>query len=146
MNGIRWDSLTGNGTSTETIAYSFADNNPSAGKSYYRLKQIDFNGTYKIYPAVEVNFAPVFNYTLEQNYPNPFNPDTKIKYSIPQTEQVTLKVYDVLGSEVAVLVNEVKEPGNYTVSFNGNKLSSGIYIYKIVSGTYTAIKKMILTK
>jgi len=136
----------GHGTSTETTAYSFADNNPSAGRTYYRLRQIDFNGTYKIYPAVEVNFAPVFNYTLEQNYPNPFNPETKIKYSIPQTELVTLKVYDVLGSEVAVLVNEVKEPGNYIVSFNGNKLSSGIYIYKIVSGTYSSIKKMILTK
>lgn len=144
-----WSALgfvNGSGTSTEVVNYSFTDNNPSSGRSYYRLKQIDFNGTFKIYNVAAVNFTPVLTYSLEQNYPNPFNPETRIRFSIPETEHVTLKVYDILGSEVAELVNEVKEAGNYSVSFNSENLSSGIYIYKLSAGTFSSIKKMILTK
>ena len=87
-----------------------------------------------------------FSYELAQNYPNPFNPSTKIEYSIPKASFVTLKVYDVLGREVATLVNEEKAVGRYEVEFNGNSLSSGIYFYKIQAGEYASVKKMILIR
>ncbi len=138
--------VNGNGTSTRTTDYTFTDNKPLNGRSFYRLKQVDFYGTYKLYNPVEVSFSPVFSFSLAQNYPNPFNPETRINFSTGKTELVTLKVYDVLGSEAASLVNEVKEPGNYSVSFDGSKLASGIYIYKLSAGTFTSIKKMILSK
>lgn len=138
--------INGNGTSTTAADYSFTDNKPLDGRSFYRLKQIDFDGTYKIYNPVEVSFNQVFSFSLSQNYPNPFNPETRINFSTGKTELVTLKVYDVLGSETALLINEVKEPGNYSVSFDGSRLASGIYIYKLTAGTFTSIKKMILSK
>ncbi len=85
-------------------------------------------------------------YALSQNYPNPFNPSTKINFSIPTTGLVTVKVYDVLGKEVATLINEVKNPGNYIVEFNGSNLSSGAYFYKIQSGDFSSVKRMVLVK
>jgi hypothetical protein len=85
-------------------------------------------------------------FSLEQNYPNPFNPSTKIKYSIPNSEFVTLKVYDVLGNEVATLVNEEKSAGSYEVNFNASQLSSGIYFYKLQTGNFAETKKMLLLK
>jgi len=87
-------------------------------------------------------------YSLSQNYPNPFNPSTVINYSIPQNSLVTLKVYDMSGKEVAVLVNGQTAPGNYSVNFNANayNLSSGIYFYKIVAGNFVNVKKLVLIK
>ncbi|MCW9094638.1 MAG: 5'-nucleotidase C-terminal domain-containing protein, partial [Ignavibacteriaceae bacterium] len=85
-------------------------------------------------------------YALEQNYPNPFNPSTTIKYSVPNAENVQLKVYDVIGNEVATLVNETKSPGSYEVPFNASQLSSGVYIYSIRAGNFVETKKMILMK
>lgn len=85
-------------------------------------------------------------FNLEQNYPNPFNPSTTIRYSIPTSEFVTLKVYDVLGREVQTLVNEEKATGSYEVSFNAAGLSSGIYFYKLQAGSFIETKKMILIK
>ncbi|MBU0473797.1 MAG: T9SS type A sorting domain-containing protein [Bacteroidetes bacterium] len=91
-------------------------------------------------------------YKLEQNYPNPFNPSTTIKYSIPRNteyysvNQVTLKVFNILGQEVAELVNEVKSAGNYEINFNASYLTSGVYFYKIQSGKYSSTKKMILLR
>ncbi len=85
-------------------------------------------------------------FKLSQNYPNPFNPSTMIEYSIANQQKVELKVYDVLGREVATLVNEIQNPGSYNVMFNAASLSSGIYFYKLVSGSYSDIKKMILVK
>lgn len=85
-------------------------------------------------------------FTLEQNYPNPFNPSTTIRYSIPTSEFVSLKVYDVLGNEVATLVNEEKSAGSYEVEFNASLLSSGIYFYKLQVGNFVETKKMILMK
>ena len=85
-------------------------------------------------------------YSLNQNYPNPFNPVTKISYAIPVTGLVTLKVYDITGKEVASLVNEVKAAGNYIVDFNGANLSSGAYFYKLESGSFSAVKKLMLIK
>jgi hypothetical protein len=86
------------------------------------------------------------NYILSQNFPNPFNPVTRINYALPKAGVVTLKVYDVLGKETAVLVNEYKNAGNYTAEFNGTSMPSGIYFYKLSSGNFTSIKKMSLVK
>ena len=85
-------------------------------------------------------------FQLEQNYPNPFNPSTKIRYSIPQEGNVTLKIYDVLGNEVTTLANEEKPAGVYEVEFNASKLSSGIYIYKLTAANFIQNRKMILVK
>jgi hypothetical protein len=86
------------------------------------------------------------SYKLEQNYPNPFNPATNIKYSVPAPGMVTIKVYDILGSEVATLVNEEKSAGSYEVRFNAGTLSSGVYFYNIKAGSYNITKKMMLLK
>jgi hypothetical protein len=85
-------------------------------------------------------------YSLSQNYPNPFNPSTSIKFSIPEATDVVLKVYDILGSEVAVLVNDRIEAGNYTVDFDASRFASGMYIYSIKAGEYSSSKKMMLLK
>ena len=86
------------------------------------------------------------NFSLKQNYPNPFNPTTTINFSIPKTSFVTLKVYDVLGKEIATLVNEEKHAGNYNVKFKANGLPSGIYFYRIIAGEYSQTRKMIIMK
>ncbi|MEO8231335.1 MAG: T9SS type A sorting domain-containing protein [Ignavibacteriota bacterium] len=86
------------------------------------------------------------DYNLDQNYPNPFNPNTKISYSIKEEGLVTLKVYDILGKEIATLVNENKPSGNYEAEFNASQLPSGMYIYKIQAGKFSDVKKMLLTK
>ena len=94
----------------------------------------------------EVDGAVPSEYSLSQNYPNPFNPTTKISFSIPVSEQVTIKVYDVLGKEVATLLNEVKSAGTYEVDFNASNLSSGLYVYTISSGKFMQSRKMMLLK
>jgi len=86
------------------------------------------------------------DYSLSQNYPNPFNPSTSIQYSVSNGQYVSLKVYDVLGTEVATLVNEEKPQGTYEVEFDGTDLPSGIYIYRLTSGSFTASKKLVLLK
>lgn len=88
----------------------------------------------------------VKTYALVQNYPNPFNPTTTIKYQIPKNGLVTLKVYDILGSEVTTLVNEFKNIGRYEISFDASKLSSGVYIYRLTANDFSNSKKMILMK
>jgi len=94
----------------------------------------------------------IFSYTgpkefkLEQNYPNPFNPTTSIQYQISSISDVTLKVYDILGSEVAALVNEEQQPGYYEVHFSGSSLASGMYVYRLQAGEYISTKKMMLLK
>ena len=83
---------------------------------------------------------------MDQNYPNPFNPTTTIKYSIKEKSSVELKIYDLLGSEIAALVNEEKAPGNYDVSFDASSLSSGVYLYTIKAGSFVQTRKMLLMK
>ena len=99
-------------------------------------------------PPVEVTSfsSPISGFKLAQNYPNPFNPATTIKYSLPENSFVTLKVYNILGKEVATLVNEEKSTGIYEVSFNATNLPSGIYFYTIHAGKLMETKKMILIK
>jgi len=88
----------------------------------------------------------VFTYSLSHNYPNPFNPSTIIKFSIPETRYIKLKVYDILGNEVATLVNEEKTPGNYSVEWNASSLASGVYVYRLQAGSFVQTRKMILMK
>ena len=135
----------GNGTTTEKQEYTFVDKNITTGKYYYRLKQIDFDGTFEYSNEIEVDAAPV-SFSLEQNYPNPFNPSTKISYSIPHKSFVTLKVYDPLGRIVDELVSEEKEAGRYELDFNAVDLSSGVYFYKLEAGDFIQTKKMILVR
>lgn len=85
-------------------------------------------------------------YKLSQNYPNPFNPVKRINYSIPQQGMVSIKVFDVLGKEVTTLVNEIKQPGSYDVEFNAANLSSGVYFYRIQSGDFRDVKRMVVIK
>jgi hypothetical protein len=85
-------------------------------------------------------------FALHQNYPNPFNPSTTIQYQIPKANHVTLNVFDVLGREVATLVNEQKPAGTYTVQFEGSGLTSGVYFYRLQSGTYSDTKKLVLLR
>ncbi len=149
MNQNNWQRVgfvQGNGTSTNPHAYTFADKNLNAGSYSYRLKQVDNDGSYKYINLSESFTIEPGDYSLSQNYPNPFNPTTVIKYSVPEKNQVTIKIYNVLGSQVATLVNEVKPAGNYEVSFNASELSSGVYYYTISAGKFTSTKKMILMK
>jgi hypothetical protein len=93
-----------------------------------------------------LNYTPPTGYRLEQNFPNPFNPVTTIQYQLPVNAKVTLKVYDILGAEVATLVNEVQEAGYRQVRFDALALSSGVYIYRLAAGNYISIKKMMVIK
>jgi hypothetical protein len=122
----------------------------------YKIRARDMNNNYSPYSnVVTIEFRELgkksasrinFDYNLGQNYPNPFNPITQIDYSIKSAGMVTLKVYDMLGKEVAELVSERKEPGNYSVEFNPANLPSGIYIYKLTAGKFIDTKKLILLK
>jgi len=136
----------GNGTTTRKHSYSFIDENVSRGIYQYRLKQIDFNGSFEYSKTVKIEISLPGEYALSQNCPNPFNPATTINYSIPEKSLVKIKVYDILGKEITTLVNEVKQPGNYTADFNAADLSSGVYIYKLECEKYHAIKKMLLIR
>lgn len=142
----------GKGTATETNYYSFTDRNLTAGKYYYRLKQVDFDGKFEYSPTVEVDIT-ANEFVLMQNYPNPFNPITKIKFTIPavtlsevEGSFVSLKIFDILGNETAVLVNEEKPAGNYEVIFDASSLSSGTYFYRLQAGDFIQTKKLVLMK
>jgi hypothetical protein len=115
--------------------------------SYYKLtprKDDDFIGF--VTDVKENNTALPYSYELAQNYPNPFNPSTVISYSIPNTSNVSIKIFNLLGQEVKTLVNETKAPGNYQVNFNASNLSSGIYFYTLRAGNFYQVKKMMLLK
>jgi hypothetical protein len=92
------------------------------------------------------NGNPQLTYRLEQNYPNPFNPSTVIRFQISTREFVTLKVYDILGREVATLINVEKPAGNYNVEFNAQDLTSGVYVYRLQAGNFSDVKKLLLLK
>ncbi|MCU0406972.1 MAG: T9SS type A sorting domain-containing protein [Ignavibacteriaceae bacterium] len=137
----------GFGTTTELRSYSYTDAGLSSGTYFYRIKQIDYNGTFTYYnlaSLVEVSTPDVFE--LTQNYPNPFNPTTAINYSIAKTTNVQLVIFNSIGEEIAVMVNETQQPGRYSVNFDAASLSSGVYFYKLVAGDFVSIKKMLLLK
>ncbi len=138
--------VSGFGSTTEPKSYSYSDQSVENGNNYYRLKQIDYDGSYVYSVILKVDFKVFNSYVLEQNYPNPFNPTTVIKYSTPEVSKVMLKLFNLLGEEVATLVNEEKVAGNYTVEFNAATLPSGVYFYRIQAGDFIQIKRMLLLK
>jgi hypothetical protein len=136
----------GNGTISEPRSYIYTDVNAENGVNYYRLKQIDFNGTYEYSPEVEVDVNGPLSFDLAQNYPNPFNPSTSIKYSVPESGNIRLSVFNIVGEEVAVLVDGFSQAGFYEVTFDASNLSTGVYLYKLQSANSVQTKKMMLLK
>jgi photosystem II stability/assembly factor-like uncharacterized protein len=137
----------GNGTSNTEHTYSFADANVSSGTYVYRLKQIDNDGTYKYSSEAEITIAVPAVFALNQNYPNPFNPSTTMNFTLAQDGYTTLKMYDVLGKEVATLIDgEMKAGVQNTVTFDASKLSSGVYFLRLASSGNAQLKKMLLLK
>ncbi len=140
--------VSGHGTVSNPVNYSFTDRSISSGSYSYRLKQIDFNGSFEYFNlSGDVNIGVPSEYSLSQNYPNPFNPATKIDYQMPADGNVTISLYDISGREVMQLVNENKPAGYYSLTLNASSLSSGIYFYKIsASGGFVNTKKLMLVK
>lgn len=139
-------SINGKGTTNETSEYSYSDNNLSAGIYVYRIKQQDFDGSTIYSKQITVEVKILESFTLYQNYPNPFNPETIIGFEIAEPSQLKLVVYDGLGREISVLHDGLAERGRHEVSFAGENLSSGIYLYKLTVGEKTQSKKMLLLK
>ena len=143
--------VAGFGTTTEVKAYTFTDKTVGSGNYTYRLRQVDFNGTFEYSPEVEVEVSAAKVYQLSQNYPNPFNPNTTITFDLADESQVSLIVFDVLGQEVSQLIHEELEAGIHSINFDASSLNSGVYFYKLrvqsQSGTFfEAVKKMIFNK
>lgn len=138
----------GAGTTTEATEYSYTDDVDYKGGEtfYYRLKQVDLDGRINYSSIVEVVFDVPKDFVLHQNYPNPFNPSTTIKYAVPKASFVTIKIYDLTGQEVASLVNEVKEAGTYEIKFDAKNLASGVYLYRMISDNFSAVKKLNVLK
>jgi hypothetical protein len=143
--------VAGFGTTTEPQAYSFTDNSLATGVYSYRLKQIDFDGTFEYSDVVEVDILAPDVYTLAQNYPNPFNPSTSITFSLATDSKVSLRIFDVLGQEVSTLVNQELTAGVHNYEFNATGINSGVYLYRIeatgINGNeFVDVKKMMLLK
>jgi hypothetical protein len=136
----------GFGTTTEPKEYSFVDSKLDAGNYTYRLKQIDYDGSFSYSQNTEVEIVTPSSFTLEQNYPNPFNPSTTIRFSIPVETDVRLNVYNTLGQEVAELVNSRLKEGYHQVDFDASTLTSGIYFYRLEADKFVDVKKMIIIK
>jgi len=144
-----WDEIgfvPGYGTTTEKQVYSFIDESAPSGKYQFRLKQIDYDGTFEYSNIVEVVVGIPSEFSVEQNYPNPFNPTTKINFVIPKSSFVNLKVYDVHGNKIATLISEQKTAGEYEIEFDGSELTSGVYFYQLKTGSYIETKKMVLLR
>ena len=144
--------ISGFGTTTEPKSYSFTDDlslreNVTSGIYKYRLKQIDFDGTFNFSKEIEVkvNLIPD-NYILKQNYLNPFNPVTTIGIAIPEVAHVSLIIYNTLGQIAVILENSVLEAGSYQYQWNAKNFASGIYICELRTEKYTSLKKLLLLK
>ena len=143
--------IPGSGTSVSPHTYTFVDRT-NTGQRFYRLSEADSTGEIFFSDHVLLQMPTAVNepvptaYALSQNYPNPFNPSTSIRYEIAEGGHVLLAVYDVLGREVATLVNERKPAGTYTVQFSGSGLASGIYFCRLTAGTLMEIRKLVLER
>ncbi len=140
----------GNGTTTISKSYSYYDEvlNLTERSTIlkYRLKQVDNDGSFNYSNEVLIEIGNPSEFSLKQNYPNPFNPVTKIEFSLPDRQQVQLKVYDAIGNEVRTLINEEKPAGMHSINFDGEGLVSGVYYYKLTVNGFSEIKKMLLLK
>lgn len=138
--------VSGNGSTTNRITYNFFDNDLSQIRYYYRIKQIDFDGTFTYSEEILVNIPWLTEFKLHQNFPNPFNPLTKIRFSIPERTDVRITLNDVLGREIAVLFNNTAEAGVSEISIDGSSLSSGNYFVRMSAGTIQKVQKITLLK
>jgi len=138
--------VAGYGTTTEPRSYIYTDVTAENGINYYRLKQVDFNGTYEYSSEIEVEINGPLTFDLAQNYPNPFNPSTSIKYSVPESGNIRLSVLNIVGEEVAVLAEGFRQAGSFEVTFDASNLSTGVYLYKLQSANSVQTKKMMLLK
>ncbi len=141
----------GFGTTTEPKSYSYSDQSLSNGKYYYRLKQIDYDGSFTYSEVVEAEVSLPTVFALEQNYPNPFNPTTSIQFSLPVDAQLTISVYNLVGEKVAEIASGNFSTGSHNVTFDASRLTSGIYFYRLdatgINGkTFSSVKKMTLMK
>ncbi len=136
----------GQGNSTETHRYTFEDKPLYDGTYHYRLKQIDFDGSLEYSNEIEINIFTVKSFALYQNYPNPFNPSTTISFQIPEASYISLVVYDAIGTEVETIAEGNYPSGVHEVIFDASKLSSGIYLYRIISGVNESTRKMMVVK
>jgi hypothetical protein len=144
--------VSGHGTTLVPQQYSFTDNSKSGVQSRYRLKQVDLDGNIRFTDPISITIPASVSkqlpprFTLQQNYPNPFNPSTLISFATAQEGPVSLRVYDILGREVATLVNENRKPGEYTERFDGSKVASGMYVFVLRSSEGQRSSRMILSK
>ena len=144
--------VAGQGTTSRAQSYSYTDREVAAGLWYYRLRQVDLDGTSTLSESVQtrvvtgVDDPAPFAFALEQNYPNPFNPTTTIAYALPERSQVRLSVYNLAGEAVATLVNRAQEPGHYQVEFAAQSLPSGVYLYRLETGSASSVRKLVLLK
>lgn len=136
----------GKGSTTEKQIYSFTDQTSLTGKTYYRLRQVDFDGRFEYSEVISVENTIPESFSLNQNFPNPFNPSTRIQFSIPQETQVELAIYDATGKLVENLVSEVKAAGYHEVIWNATNNASGIYFAQIKAGKFIKNIKMTLMK
>jgi len=138
----------GNGTTTKSQNYRYVDDitSISAASLQYRLKQIDFDGTFEYSNEVFISNPAPATFNLEQNYPNPFNPTTKIGYSIPEMSKIILTVFNPVGEKIATLVNETKDAGNYEMIWNAEGIPNGVYFYRLQADDFVETKKMMLLK
>ena len=137
----------GNGNSNSPIDYEYVDADIStAGNYYYRLKQIDNDGSYEYSMIVTAEINAPNTFQLSQNYPNPFNPQTRINFALPKREIVLLKVYNLLGELISTIVNKEMPSGIHSVLFDASKFPSGVYIYRLETESFIATKRMTLLK
>ena len=144
-----WESIgfvAGKGTTSETQKYSFTDQVLSIGNYSYRIKQIDFDGSFAYSNILEVNLTAPLDFELNQNYPNPFNPSTAISFSLPHASFVKLSVYNQLGEKVDEIINENLNEGVYNYTWNASKFASGVYFYELTTNSFQSVKKMMLMK
>ena len=132
----------GAGNSNSTLHYSYVDENLSARRYYYRLKQVDIDRRFEFSPIVSAEINGNNDFVLEQNYPNPFRNETVIKFTLPQRAKVNLSLFDMNGRLVRVLLNESKESGTHAVTFYPGTLTSGLYYYSLKTGELIAVKKL----
>jgi photosystem II stability/assembly factor-like uncharacterized protein len=138
--------IKGAGTSTNMQYYSFTDKPEIPGKYYYRLKQVDFDGSTKYSEEATVDFNYATEFRLYQNYPNPFNSSTTIRYSIDFRTKVIIDIFDVLGNRIETILDQEKTPGVYELSWNPENLPSGVYYCMIKAGEYIKSNKMVMVK
>lgn len=148
-NYTDWHSIgfvSGQGTTTINHYYSYFDKNIDIGSYYYRLKQVDLNGSFEYSNIIEVVVGAPKQFSLGQNFPNPFNPTTVIPFDLPEKSSIKLTLYNLLGEAVAVISKGEFSAGHHQVSFNASRLAAGLYFYKLEAKNFVDMKKLLILK